>query len=393
MEHLLSDPANIVSHVDDAGHRLISIPLPQWYLNQDIKVAFRQRPSWDAITSAYPLSVAPGLASVLSSPTPPSLSFFKSLPKPSRSKLQWGDYVLVLERPGYPPIVYPGSGTDSDGGIRARERCYLNGSGPFGSIVQRALATGYTITSFGMLCWTDFPAARHEPRLRTRLLVLEAVFTIIFCACVRTIMDSTFIPDLFIWKREDISWLPGCTHLSLSESVRGDLELTDEELELATAARAQRKVEKTQRYRQRQREQDEKSFLQRSLDQHNNWADENRDRVNEIAAGVRQRAKDSGRFRCDVCDLNLATQYALEDHCKSDAHAAAVKHGSKVTKPLLDSSHRQQATRAANKAFKRYFCKPCNKPCSTASDLKRHETKKKHLVAAQKARDAGEPAD
>lgn len=103
------------------------------------------------------------------------------------------------------------------------------------------------------------------------------------------------------------------------------ITLTEEELIAAREYRLKRDAVKTQRYRKRRREEDEEEFLANNLSQHNAWSAQNPSRVNEIAAGVRRKAKELQRFRCEVCDFNAATQYALDDHRKSEAHLEAEK--------------------------------------------------------------------
>ncbi|KAF2223415.1 hypothetical protein BDZ85DRAFT_261534 [Elsinoe ampelina] len=77
--------------------------------------------------------------------------------------------------------------------------------------------------------------------------------------------------------------------------------------------------------RKRKRDADEEGYLQQNLNQHQAWADKNRDRVNEIAKGVRNKAKESARFHCEVYNHNAATPGALEDHNKSRAHLGSDK--------------------------------------------------------------------
>lgn len=381
------DPAlgSVESHIDHSAFTLVDLDLPGWFINGDFKAIFASRSKWDSVVSNGPLQACSRMASVLSSVKPPGLDFFQDLPKLDGSK-EWGVYTLLLEHPQLQPILYVGSGTDSEGGVQLRHSRYRSGTGPFAAIVKRALAKGYTFT-FGVLCWTKVPPPQQAPRLRARFLVLEAVFTIIFCACVKTIMDEVFIPDFFLWDREEVAWLPGCTHLSLNEGVRADLKLTPEELIHAAELRRQRSAAKTQRYRKRKREEDEEAFLQNNLQQHRAWSERNPGRVNEIAAGVRNKAKDLQRFRCEVCDHNAATQYALDEHNRSQAHRDAERRGHKVLKPLSASAENKRASRAAIIANQTHFCRPCNKACTSVTDLKRHTDSKKHkaTVARQQS--------
>ena len=217
---------SLQAHLDDAGFRLVDLDLPSWFINPEIKVAFASRSQWDSNVRQAPLQVAEGLAEVLSSPTPPDIAFFLSLPKPTGPK-KWVVYALILEHPTLPWILYIGSATHALDGVHLRETQYLNVSGPIPKLVRIALNQGYSL-SFRMLVWTDLPSAPLVPRLRARFLALESVFTVVFCACIPMIMDQVFIPDFFLWDRAGVSWKPGCTHLSLSESVKADLSLTPE---------------------------------------------------------------------------------------------------------------------------------------------------------------------
>jgi hypothetical protein len=149
---------------------------------------------------------------------------------------------------------------------------------------------------------------------------LESVFAVVFCACVKMIMDEVFIPDFFLWSRDSVTWEPCCTHLSLSESVRADLSLADAEIAAVEKMRLERDANKTDRYRKRKRAQNEKEYLKANLRQHQTWADKNRAKVNQIAAGVRQSAKDAGRFRCDICDKNFSGAYHLQQHRDTKSH-------------------------------------------------------------------------
>lgn len=335
-----------------------------------------------------PLSVAPGLDLVLSSDTPPSIEFFKQLPRPSTTIKQWGIYAIVLELPGQPPKLYIGSGTHVDGGIQRRVNSYLNGTASLPRFVKKALDNDYTITSIGMLCWTNLPEAHLEPRCRARMLVLEAALTIVFCASIKTIMDELFIPDFFLWQRDQVIWKPLCSHLSLSEAVRGDLSLTPEEIAVADDARRQRALEldreKSARYRKRRCEEDEEAFVQKRRETARDFKERKPERVLELAAAVSQRAIDAQRFRCDTCNYNSATQYNLDVHLQSQRHLDAVKNGGK--KPPSATRLAVQARTAAAKENNTYYCSTCKKAYRNAQNLKVHKETKKHIDAVEKER-------
>ncbi|KAI5370716.1 Putative translation protein, beta-barrel domain superfamily [Septoria linicola] len=348
--------------IDEACSQLRFHPLPRWLVSTHIRTLISDQQAWDRVVLEQDLKLAPGLDSVLSSDSPPSLDFFRSLPQPSNSPGQWGVYVLLLEREGSKPRLYIGSGTE---------------------LTQKALDDGYTISSFGMLCWIDLPPAAQVLRQRARILVLEALMSIYFRACRKSIIDELYLDDFHIWDRDDVPWDPLCTHLSLCEKVAANINFTDEELERIAVARRERNMITTQRHRKRKREEDEAACLKQGLDQINAWSARNPGRVNEIAADVRNKAKDQARFRCDTCDHNAATQYALDEHLKSARHVDAVQNGGPVTKELGAKYLRRKQQRALSLANKEFFCSTCNKPYPDVVSLGRHNTSKAHLKAVE----------
>ncbi|KAI1140747.1 hypothetical protein F5Y05DRAFT_374715 [Hypoxylon sp. FL0543] len=86
---------------------------------------------------------------VLKSPGPPSVEFFRSLPRPADKV--WGVYALLLEHPELPPSVYIGSGTNAKIGVFYRLRQYKT-QHHRPRLVQAAVRKGYTITHYGLLC-------------------------------------------------------------------------------------------------------------------------------------------------------------------------------------------------------------------------------------------------
>ncbi|KAI7079003.1 hypothetical protein KC340_g16289 [Hortaea werneckii] len=364
----------IESFVDDAASRLASLQLPTWYITTEMRLLIGNSTSYNQIASKSPLRVASGLEVVLSSPDPPSVAFFKALPKSSKIFKTWAVYALVLERPNSRPRLYIGSGTNGVGSASSRMSNYEQ-EVLLPAKVKQALAEGFIIKSKGMLCWTALPKPESAPRLRRRLLALEAVFTVVFCACVPTPMDFFFIPDFFLWNRDAVEWDPLCTHLPLSEKPKGDITLSEDELRLGEELRKKLRAESQARSRQRQRDADEAAYLQRNHDQHAKWAAENRPSINKRAGETRKRAKDSQRFRCHVCEYNAATQVAYNDHLRSESHKANAEAGRKLTTPLTDAGVRMKARRARGKTAKEFQCVPCDKAFGTAYDLKRHNSK------------------
>ena len=111
-----------------------------------------------------------------------------------------------------------------------------------------------------------------------------------------------------------------------------------------------------------------------------------RDRINAIAADVRNKAKSQQRFFCSVCEKPFATDFALDKHLASEAHQR------KVDGVALGERHKYadntKAARQVAKANKQHWCPVCNKSYDTDWSLKRHRAEsKKHqrLVEAAEA--------
>lgn len=368
----------LAAFIDKATLTLHLLPLPRWLQSSQIKVLLKDEPTWRSVVEARELQTAPGLEQVLSSETPPPFAFFKSLPSPSRHQKQWAIYVLCLEKPDCKPRLYVGSGTESQDRVLSRFRGYDSGRGPIPQLVQRALDEGYTITHKGLLAWIDLPEPGQTQTQRARTLVLEAVFTILFVAARRSIIDQLYIEDLYRWKREDVEWDPLCTHLSFTEKVSATAVLSPAELEACAIASKARNVEKTQRYRKRKRDEDEVGFKAAGLAQHQSWAEKNRDRINEIAAGVRNKAKAENRFPCTTCKRPFATDAALASHLKTDAHQEALLNGGPVTKAPSVGSIAAAARRAENIRTGRFRCTVHNQVFPDNTKLQKHYRGKLH---------------
>lgn len=380
----------VQDHLDDSAFQLIGLPLPAWFINSDHKLLFENKRShWDTIVDKFPLHVAPGLDSILSTASPPSLDIFQTLPPAEPNT--WGVYAVTLVRASSIPKLYIGSGTSVDGRVKSRCNAYISGSGPFSKHVRKALDDGYSIDTIGMLCSTPLPKhnPEHVPALRSRILVLESVFTIIFCASIPWVTDDAFIRNFFPWSRQDVPWSPACNHLSLSESVKADLQLTDAERISAALAVAQRGREKTQRHRDRERAKDEEKFRQTRRDQNKSWSAANPGAVNKMAADVRHRARDAQRFRCEVCEHNFASQYYLDEHKTRQVHLDAVKNGRKILKPVSQAGLNKRQRDDAGRESKEFYCPLCETSLPNATGLKRHNLGKKHNKRASQVAEAG----
>lgn len=182
------DPSAFAKLIEDAAHTLASITAPDWYINPDFKMLFKERFSYDSIAAASPLTFAPGLEEVLTSPEAPDPAFLKSLPaytsiegiEDDEGEL-WAIYGIVMERDEECKL-YVGSGTDSKSGVAIRLTHYEPGHPLLPRLVRKAFEDGFHVVSKGLFCWTPLPSVGLRPRVRGRFLLLEALFAIVFFA-------------------------------------------------------------------------------------------------------------------------------------------------------------------------------------------------------------------
>lgn len=363
---------SITKFLDDQAHLLACLDAPSWFINPDYKAVFADRSVYDDLSAQCPLSVAPGLESVLSASTPPSSSVFTSLPGVPAEK-SWGVYGLWFVKPGEVPKLYCGSGTGSVGGVRNRLNDYRPGSAHLPRFVRKAFEDGFTLAHSGLFCWTPLPPDGLVARLRARFLLLEALFTLFFHACIPMSTD-VYVEAFVRWPRQDVPWAPLCSHLSLREALRGGIELSVEQLEIVTAVRRARAhdvaMAASQAHRARQRAEDEGAYKAKVTTTRKAWANKNLDKVNKNAAKVRQKNLDARRFNCDDCDEPFQSQHALDKHLATQRHADVL--AGITPSPLSTYAQTQKDKRQEAKDKGQYRCLPCNKSFDTEWALNRH---------------------
>lgn len=361
-----------------------NVEAPVWWKSPIYKdVLGKSEERYEEICSYTPLHFAPNMLEVLQSPTPPSVEFFRALPDPTvgkKAKKIWAIYAVLMEKVGQRPRVYFGSGTNRQRGVKVRLATYDNGT-HVPRLVQCALDQGFTISHRGLLCWGDLPPTTLAPIVATRFLALEATFTFMFFARVETIMDEDwtwFMP----WKRHQVEWDPLCTHTAFNEKPR-DTELSEEALEAAQTARElhirKRSLFNSKRADAKARAEDLKGFLARKLRIHMRWADKNWDKVLDMAAGTRARAKASRRFFCSICDMASATNYALNKHNDTIAHKKQVKIAAgEAEEPLSAEAAQRKARYEGHKKIRRFRCTVCDKGYITQAHLSTHYNSQVH---------------
>jgi hypothetical protein len=281
---------------------------------------FTSEAVFEEIAATASLVFAPNLLNVLRAAAPPTVKYFKTLPTEISNR--WAVYLLVLEKSGCRPRIYIGSGTNSLYGVRTRLNQY-DILDVLPKYVQKAVDEGYTIVHKGLLCWMTIPRAALQPKLRLLFLALEAAFSYIFWA-MKTVTKDYGMAHICLWDREVLDYDGLCSHCCLYEGIRGDFELSAEQLEASAIQKKETRATKQAVY---------------NADYHHKQMETNHDEyLEEMAERVRNhRAQDREKFR-----------------------------------------EQERANNARNKAIKKYFCKLCKVACHKKSDLDVHLETRSH---------------
>jgi hypothetical protein len=183
------------------------------------------------VCSAASLCFCPGLFTVLQAAAPPSIKFFLGTPTNGRKK--WAVYVLVLLKDGV-YLIYIGSGTATKTGVVTRWYSYENRT-TLPVNVDAVLKEGYEIVHKGMLIWIPLPGIEDVPRLRLLFLALEAMLAFAFWAMKSTKEDHCYTSCRLWSELSSFSYTGLCSHSALLDPVKGNFDLSDEQL-LAIAA-------------------------------------------------------------------------------------------------------------------------------------------------------------
>lgn len=371
-----NSPAQI--DLEDRLYGLVSCEAPAWYRNPDFGILFKDRATFDHIAELAPVTLADGLEDVLGSDQPPSAEFFTTLPRPAEGLL-WAVYTVLMSKPGHASKLYCGSGTNAVAGVLVRLPHYHPNSCYLPRFVKKAFADGYEVRHVGLLCWTPLPSPGLVPKVRGRILALEALLTFIFHAGLAMVTDS-YVSEFSLWSRQSVEWEPLCSHSPLKEAIRGGLELSEEELELAAKIRKARLKEtanaRCQRHRARKREADEELYKQNVTKAKAAWGEKNPDKVLKICKKVRAKAKESRSFFCTDCNMPFASASALDKHFKTTAHRNQVAGIKKApSKPSVAALAAKRIQTAKEKTF---YCSPCEKAFQNEYSLTRHEATNLH---------------
>ena len=333
------------------------------------------------------LKLAPGLQEVLEDSTPPTLSFFKSLPVEFKKK--WGVYLLVLEKKHSKPQIYIGTGTSTYHGVYARIRDYDTGK-VVPRRVTEAVKKGYRITHKGLLCWSPIPPADLVPRVV--LVALEATLTFVFWALHGNTARYEAMAHIRLWDLNTLGYGGLCSHSALSELPPGNHELLAEELkaeaiEIARLRRPRLNANSRRSIEKAKKEDPEKYKARVNASskkkRENNPAREKANVKRCIAKNVEER-----RHYCDICKHAFTKKAKLREHLTGPKHAAneAAARGKKsndpaeVSKEKLRAYERELYQKLLEE--KRHYCSVCHVACASKSKLTKHLTGRSHIAKA-----------
>jgi len=345
----------------------------------------------EELFSTTSLVFAPGLFEVLNAVTPPSVSFYKTLPTANKGK--WAVYLILLEKQGHRSKIYVGSGTDAKHGSPTRLVQYDTGvRRPM--YVETALRDGFVITRKGLLCTAPIPSAALVPSMRALFLAIEATLAFGLWAMVSK-KSYGFGGDLCTWDRQSLEYDGCCTHCSLAEGVRGDRDrLSAEQLEAQAAEIALRHKDYHKEWRAQTRASDPETYAANAVWHRTIWVEKNPEKVKEIDKRCKSNAVKQKRHYCEVCDHSFTKKAKLTKHLKGPKHAARAAEKKPFHCDVCDKTftqrsglnhHLRSPTHAAKVAEhpqaviatsdlekKPYHCDLCDRGFSRQSDLSKH---------------------
>ncbi|PIA93668.1 hypothetical protein CB0940_03846 [Cercospora beticola] len=334
---------------------------------------FTSLDSVQAAAQTTGMTFAPGLYELLVGPNLPTVDFFKTLPtNEDFLKDIWSCYLLVLYKPGRRFRVYIGSATSFEQGARQRMQQYDNFL-LLPRYVAASLDAGFVIIHKGMLCWIPRPIFILVPLYRLFIIGFEAVFSYVFWAFKRRGRDFG-LSHICPWDRHSLEYNGLCSHSALDEGIRGDFDLTQEELEALgetrEAKRIKLKAENATNWHHKQMETNYSDYMDASVRRVQKsrklnpkmHADTQRARIKRDIAAK--------KYWCDDCSIAFQSKQVYDDHMVSDKHE-----------------------RMLNKHLSPFFCGLCNMPSANKSNFTRHCKTNGHQEKLKAAAEAAEQAE
>lgn len=321
------------------------------------------------------LCFAPGLLDALQSSSPPLLDFFKNLPTTTRDL--WGVYLLVLEKPGLRPRLYVGSGTSiAAHGLASRMKQYEDGF-LLPRFISSSIDEGFEITYKGVLCWMKIPDPTLVPVYRLLVFVLEATFAYAFWT-MKAKKGDYGMGHLCRWDRGTLGYDGLCSHCALNEGIRGEFEMSAEELEVVAKEKEKKQKELhnagNSNWHYKKMAEDYDNYIGESTKRVQKSRANNPGRDKQRSADRVAKVKAEQKYHYERCNLSFTRQRILEAHEKTLKHIRKLE---EMNNPFV--------------------CYPCNIGFANQSNLTRHYKTERHRqnmerIRAKKAKEKEEAA-
>lgn len=336
-------PSNIAEVLFGITWALITVNA---WIQPHIRKAITSLGELERLRNEAGLTYVPGLLAVLTAAAPPPLQWFKCLSEFIPQNV-WGIYVMVLEKAGFPPKIYIGSGTAAHRGLAVRIANHRSHTvSPV--YVREAWLDGYETTRIAPLIWCPIPRAGLIYPHRIMFIALEATLSYVFWAMHHREKAYSY-GDNCPWARELFEYEGLCSHNALLEPFNtGGKHFTEEQLEEMAA-------ETHERNRLYQIE------YQRNLRANATPQYKARQHANNIkqkpGTKARQQASvASKKYYCSTCDVSCRDNASLVLHNRTPRHLKRVDRG----------------------GSKDWRCDLCDITFKFESALKTHNTSKTH---------------
>jgi hypothetical protein len=186
------------------------------------------------------------------------------------------------------------------------------------------------------------------------------------------------------WDVDSIPYGGTCTHPAVKEAMRGEFELSPEELELLDKQRVERfkachNANNKKWHQKMIAGPDRDEYLAAGSARAMKSKANNPERVKETDQKRFEKNLAEKRYVCEPCGAVFQVQRHLDDHLKSEAHKA----GSAVGQKAAASAAQRSATMKAVKQDPKkapFYCRPCDKGFATAHGFRNHtNTSVRHL--------------
>jgi hypothetical protein len=298
------------------------------YHNPHFDIAFSSEDVFVSTFNAAGLLFCSGLLETIQT-GPPSLAWLASVSfniHQDQGRVpynSWGLYLHVFLRPGFLPLIYIGSATASEFGIRARFKDYRNMHAVSQQILD-AIQDGFILDYTIILASSIIPQPADQPRIRALYLVLEAAFAAIFW-CMRSItLNYGCLGDNSIWNREELPWRGLCTHSPLLENVK-NLQLTPEELDAIAEEKRNHKNSNLRAWTKADNAKKRANPTPEFVAQ--------RTKINKTRYKSKKKQRDAAvankEHYCELCEKSYTSAKELEHHQKTPLHLRRISRGEK----------------------------------------------------------------